>query len=253
MAHYQVILAYDGTHFAGYQRQARSRTVQGVVEAALEQLGWHGKGILSAGRTDTGVHASGQVIAFDLDWAHPEKELVQALNANLPVDVAARSVSLADPEFHPRYGAKARRYRYHLFCDEVRDPLREQYAWRVWPAVDPDRLQAAAAALTGSHDFAAFGSPLRPGGSTVRKVFSADWQAVDGKLMFDVVANAFLYHMVRRLVFLQVQAGQGRLTLEDLKGGISSQVPQKPGLAPPQGLVLAEVYYFDFAPECLSK
>ncbi len=117
MARYQVILAYDGTHFVGFQRQGRSRTVQGVVEAALRQLGWQGRAILSAGRTDTGVHAAGQVIAFDLDWTHPEKELGRAINANLPQDVAVRSVAPASPDFHPRFDATARRYRYHLFCD----------------------------------------------------------------------------------------------------------------------------------------
>ena len=143
MARYQVILAYDGTFFKGYQRQAQARTVQAVVETALRQLGWRGRTVLSAGRTDTGVHASGQVIAFDLEWAHPAEELLRALNANLPEDVAAREIHEADLEFHPRYWAVSRRYRYRLFCQETRDPLRERYAWRVWPPVEmqPSRMR----------------------------------------------------------------------------------------------------------------
>jgi tRNA pseudouridine38-40 synthase len=130
MARYQVILAYDGTLFLGFQRQSRTRTVQGVVEAALGALGWTGRTIYSAGRTDTGVHAAGQVIAFDLEWKHSTLDLRQALNANLPEDVAAREVREVPPDFHPRYGALSRRYQYRILCSDVRDPLRERYVWR---------------------------------------------------------------------------------------------------------------------------
>ena len=143
MARYQVILVYDGTEFFGFQRQARERTVQGIVEDALRQIGWHGRTILAAGRTDTGVHASGQVIAFDLDWAHSTDDLRNGLNANLPADVAVHQVILGRPDFHPRYDAIARRYRYQIYCQSHRDPLRERYAWRVWPALRCEELQQA--------------------------------------------------------------------------------------------------------------
>jgi tRNA pseudouridine38-40 synthase len=243
MAHYQVILAYDGSQFKGYQRQARARTVQGEVEEALRRLGWQGRAILSAGRTDTGVHAAGQVIAFDMDWAHSPQELLQAMNANLPSDVAAREVRVAAQGFHPRYSAISRSYRYHILCAEIRDPLRERYAWRVWPPVDDLLLQAAARVLPGTHDFTAFGTPLRPGGSTVRDVIQATWRRDEGLRTFEISANAFLYHMVRRLVFTQVLVGQGRISLEEFAAGITAARPQTPGLAPPQGLVLAAVDY----------
>lgn len=247
MARYQVILAYDGTDFSGFQRQALSsqtRTVQGVVEAALRQLGWQGRSILSAGRTDAGVHASGQVIALDLEWRHSPEALRAAMNANLPPDVAAKSVELAEPDFHPRYHALARRYRYRIFCRPVRDPLLERYAWRVWPPVELEPLQQAAAFLTGSHDFAAFGTPPRLGGATVREVFQVGWEQNGSNLTFEILANAFLYHMVRRLVSFQVAIGQGELQAhamsEHLKGGSQTFVQ---GLAPPQGLTLVEVIY----------
>lgn len=244
MARYQLILAYDGTHFAGYQRQARARTVQGVVETALNSLGWRGATILSAGRTDTGTHAEGQVISFDLDWAHSPHALCLALNANLPSDVAVRSAQLAPDGFHPRFAALGRRYRYHIYCQELRDPLKDRYAWRVWPAVDENLLQSAAHALVGTCDFAAFGTPPRPKGSTIRTVSQAGWVSAEGKsLAFEITANAFLYHMVRRLAFLQVQVGQRRVSLADLIEGLECQKPQMPGLAPASGLVLAEVIY----------
>ncbi len=245
MARYQVIIAYDGTDFYGMQRQAgETRTVQGVVEAALSRIGWEGDSTLAAGRTDTGVHASGQVVSFDLDWSHGEEALQNALNANLPPDAAVREVKTARIDFHPRYDAVSRRYRYHLFCEQNRRPLRERYAWRVWPPAALEPMQQAAEMLTGSHDFAAFGSPPREGGSTERTITSATWQEAGQDLVFEVVANAFLYHMVRRLVHLQVEIGQGKaepaLAARYLDGSEPGMVR---GLAPPQGLFLAEVRY----------
>ena len=114
-------------------------------------------------------------------------------------------------DFHPRYAALARRYRYRIFCQPVRDPLRERYAWRVWPAAGPGSLQAAAKQLLGTHDFAAFGSPPRTGGGTVRRCMRADWRAQADELIFEITANAFLFRMVRRLVGFQVSIGQGML------------------------------------------
>ena len=114
MARYQIILAYDGTGFLGSQRQASSRTVQSELEKALRKLGWHGKTVYLAGRTDTGTHASGQVAAFDLDWGHGLQKLQDALNAHLPRDMAVREVKAAADDFHPRFDATSRCYRYRL-------------------------------------------------------------------------------------------------------------------------------------------
>ena len=248
MARYQVVLVYDGTEFQGFQRQAKdssiSRTVQAVVEAVLQQLGWQDRSILVAGRTDTGVHASGQVIAFNLDWKHSVDELRAALNALLPMDVAARSVNPVKADFHPRYGALARRYRYRIYCQAVRDPLRDRFAWRVWPAVETNRMEQAARHLIGTHDFASFGTPPRSGGSTIRSVSQAGWYMEGADLVFEIVGNAFLYHMVRRLVFVLVAIGQRRLEPETISGcleGSSQSIVQ--GLAPSQGLTLVEVIY----------
>lgn len=249
MARYKVILAYDGTGFFGFQRQAKKvlrpqRTVQQVVEEALGRLGWQGRSILAAGRTDTGVHASGQVIAFDLEWAHTEEKLQAALNAGLPADVAVRAIEMAAPDFHPRFDALARRYCYQIYCQPVRDPLRERYAWRVWPGLELKRLKEAAGYLPGTHDFAAFGAPPRAGSSTVRNVLQAGWQEDHAGLSFEIIANAFLFRMVRRLVGYQVMIGRGELAPEALadrlEDGRSTLVKNT---APPQGLTLVEVMY----------
>ena len=245
MAHYQIKLAYDGTDFQGFQRLGKGRSVQDEVEKALRRFGWHGRTILGAGRTDTGVHASGQVIAFDLDWTHTTGELQNALNAHLPADVAVMAAQEAPADFHPRYDAQARTYRYRIYHLPQRDPLQERFAWRVWPALDFSNLQKAAILLLGEHDFAAFGAPHKKGGCTVRRVFRAVWEQQAGGLLFEISANAFLYHMVRRLVFTQVLAGSGKLALDDLAQGVLAAQSQPPGLAPAHGLVLHEVLYHD--------
>jgi tRNA pseudouridine38-40 synthase len=244
MERYQVILAYDGTKFHGSQRQAETRTVQSVVEATLRKLNWTNPSVLFAGRTDAGVHASGQVVAFDLDWKHPPDDLQNALNALLPKDVAVHRLVETYPDFHPRFDALSRSYRYRVYSQPMRDPLRERYAWRVWPSPEVELLQSAAQILRGVHDFAAFGSPTSPNGSTIRELMQADWQQNGDEIFFDVTANAFLYHMVRRLTFALIQVGQGKLQVAELLHHLQNpREPMMQGLAPPNGLTLVEVRY----------
>lgn len=243
MVRYQVILAYDGTEFSGFQRQRKGRTVQGVVEEALKKIGWADSSILAAGRTDAGVHASGQVIAFDLDWKHPPQTLLSALNANLPSDVAAHTLRPVRDDFHPRYDAVSRRYRYTLFCQPQRDPLRERYAWRIWPQLNLSRLRAAARQFLGTHDFAGMGKPFKRGGQTVRRVLEVEWQQRNDQFAFEVAANAFLYHMVRRMVHLQVEVGLGNIDQDIVSRTLKDSSAMVQGLAPAQGLSLIEVSY----------
>ncbi len=243
MAHYKVILAYDGLGFAGFQRQLNQRTVQGDVESALRKIGWQDRSILAAGRTDAGVHANGQVISFKLDWQHSVEDLRNAMNFHLPPEIAARQVMQASEGFHPRFDAASRRYRYHLFCDPIRNPLRETYAWRIWPSVDVDRMNAAAALLIGLHDFSGFGRPMTPHGSTLRELFSAQWQLLGDDYHLDIKANAFLYHMVRRIVLALVRIGQGIVPVGLISESLESGELPLSGLAPAEGLVLEEVCY----------
>jgi len=244
MAHYKVILAYDGTEYAGFQRQANAKTVQGVVEKALRRIGWNENSLLAAGRTDRGVHARGQVISFQLEWAHQDTDLLSAINANLPADISAQEVSKVEMDFHPRKNAVTRHYRYHLICYPQRQPLDERYAWRVWPPVEMGVLQDAASAVVGTHDFKAYGNPPNPGQHTVRRVELANWNGNEVRLAFDIISEAFLYHMVRRLVFVMVAIARGKITNETFLDSIyGGQNLEYAGIAPPNGLVLVGVEF----------
>jgi tRNA pseudouridine38-40 synthase len=257
MARYKLTLAYDGSGFAGSQRQSAThkRTVQGELEKALKKLGWTGRSILLSGRTDTGVHATGQVATADLDWSHADGDLVRALNAALPGDMSVWSAEAVDEKFHPRFDATSRRYRYRLFCQPIRDPLRERFAWRVQPTVHADKLADAAKFLVGTHDFFAFGSPTSPKGTTARTVMKAAWmQTASDEWQFEVQADAFLYRMVRRMVFVQVTVAQGKVPAEAIADALAGQVAAgkrsaslPSGLAPAHGLTLVEVTYKESA------
>jgi len=251
MARYKLTLAYNGTDFFGSQRQVNPRTVQGELEKALSKLGWTASSVIMSGRTDTGVHAMGQVVAFDLDWPHTDEDLVRALNATLPFDLAVQNAQIAHARFHPRFDAEARRYQYRLFCQPIRQPIRESFAWRVWPAIDGEKLCATAQLFLGRHDFSAFGSPTTPKGRTVRTVMKAEWvQAEKDEWHFEVQADAFLYRMVRTLVFVQVAVAQGKVSAEAVARTLANpaktalrneKIPA--GLAPAHGLTLVEVTY----------
>jgi tRNA pseudouridine38-40 synthase len=251
MARYQLTLAYDGTGFYGSQRQASKRTVQGELEKALCKLGWMGRSVLMAGRTDTGVHATGQVAAFDLDWSHSDEDLVRALNAAFPADMAVHQARIVHATFHPRFDATSRRYRYKLFCQPLRDPIRERFAWRIWPPIRGDVLPATAMLFLGTYDFSAFGSPTTPRGSTVRTVMKAEWSQTrdaNDEWHFDITADAFLYRMVRRLVFVQIAVAQGNIAAETISWQLSGMKAESShalpaGLAPAHGLSLVEVAF----------
>lgn len=244
MARYQVIIAYDGSGFSGSQRQAKSRTVQSELERALTRLGWQGNTVVLAGRTDSGVHASGQVAAFDYEWKHPPEELVAAINANLSADVVVNAAKVVHDNFHPRFDALSRRYCYRIFSQPLRNPLRERYIWRVWPLLDENALHHVASLFLGQHNFSAFGSPPKRGNSTIRTVMKSSWRLAGDEWTFEVEADGFLYRMVRKLVHTQVAVGQGRISAQaivDALGGMPRGIPG--GLAPANGLTLVEVTY----------
>lgn len=241
---FRIRLAYDGTAFHGSQFQPDLRTVQGELEKALARIGWQEKSVLFAGRTDAGVHAAGQVIAFDLDWGHTEKELHQAINAVLPQDISAVEVQKAENDFHPRFKALSRVYQYQILNSSIRDPLQERYLWRVWPEIDVRIMKKASRQLIGSYDFAAFGKPHQPGGSTIRQIIKADWNKKGNKLVFRLEGNAFLYHMVRHIVMVLVRIGQKLEPADTIREYLDDPLGREAqGLAPAQGLSLIEVKY----------
>ncbi|MGZ3639146.1 MAG: tRNA pseudouridine(38-40) synthase TruA [Ktedonobacterales bacterium] len=262
------LVEYDGTRFAGFQRQSAEKgpTVQGAIEAALERIAGEAIGIEAAGRTDSGVHATGQVVSF-----HPPSRLdprdgggldagawQRALNATLPDDIAARAVRSVSEDFRARWSASSRSYCYRILCAPVRAPLRERYVWRVSQRLDVAAMDEAAALLLGEHDFGAFGSSPRDQretgyrGHTVRTMFEARcrWRPVPpGEGEPDEVeclftANAFLTGMVRRLVGTLVLVGMGRLSVAEFRGILEARDERHPGAAAPaHGLCLTRVEY----------
>lgn len=243
MAHYKLILAYDGTNYNGFQRQAIKTSVQATFEEALRRLGWQGRAIMPSGRTDSGVHAKGQVVSFNLDWNHPDYALQNALNAFLPADIAVQSVQQVDPDFHPRYDALSRQYRYQLYWQSARDPLRDRYAWRLDRKPELSPMQAAANDLLGEHNFIAFGKALKEDGTTIRRIYSADWVEEEDGMSFTIIGNAFLYHMVRRIVYVLVRIGLGELPVETVRIGLENLSTGIVSLAPARGLTLEAVTF----------
>lgn len=213
----------------------------------MQQLAGEFVTVYGSGRTDSGVHARGQVIAFDLDWRHAELQLLRALNALLPEDIAIQTLRQTRPDFHPRFDALARVYEYTVLNAEARQPLWRQRVWHLHVDLNLDLLRAAAQLLVGTHDFGAFGQAPQ-GDNTVRELTQSCWSeapAPYGRLLrYRVEGNAFLYHMVRRMVGMQVDVARGRLSLAEF-GRIfrDADLAQAGTLAPPGGLVLCEVRY----------
>jgi tRNA pseudouridine38-40 synthase len=232
---------YDGTDFAGFQVNPGRRTVQGELEAALARLDPSGPGpVDAAGRTDAGVHASGQVIAFTYRGRSSAKELGRALDALLPTDVSIGGLHRVSDGFDPRYAARYREYRYTVW-NGPRSPLRERHALGVRAPLDTAAMAEAGTAFIGRHDFRAFGA-AKPDRSSVRTVRSVRVARRGRIVTIDVTADAFLRGMVRRMVALLVEVGLGRM---DATGVAAALVAGRPALdgasAPPHGLCLRRV------------
>lgn len=244
MGRYQAWVEYDGAAYSGFQRLAGGApTVQGTLESALSRLAQQPVRIVGAGRTDAGVHAAGQVIAFDLAWRHGTEALLRAMNAHLPGDVAVWRVCEAEPAFHPRYDARRRVYAYTLDNRPIRSPLQRTRSWHVPHPLDMEAMNQAAALLMGSHDFATFGTPTQ-GHSTVREVYRAEWGRQTDYLVFTIEANAFLKRMVRTLVGTMKQVGEGRWSVGRFAAALAAcDRDQIETVAPPQGLLLVRVIY----------
>lgn len=247
MTRYRATLAYDGTRYQGFQRQAGDTpTIQAAVERAIRQITGQFAVVVGAGRTDTGVHANGQVIAFDVDWPHEDHTLLRAINAVLPADIALQALA-PQPGFHPRFDAQSRVYSYTIIHAPQRQPLWHKRAWHIWGKLDKTALHNTAALLVGEHDFATFGNPPR-GENTVRRVLRSEWQFYEERfgerLVYTVEATAFLEHMARRMVGMQADVARGLITYEAFAAAFqAAHLSQAGTLAPPQGLVLEWVHY----------
>jgi tRNA pseudouridine38-40 synthase len=258
------LVAYDGTAYNGFQFQENAPTIQGALEESLSRCVGQFCRITGSGRTDTGVHAHGQVVMADVFWRHSVEALARAWNHFLPSAVLVRQIVEAPAGFHPRFSATSRTYRYMVY-----HPVNEQkLSWTRFPMLDryallePERLNveamnAAAQLLQGEHDFATFGQPPQ-GEVTIRRVEEVKCERVTGTpqvastplelLVFTVRANAFLRRMVRNLVGTLLAVGRGDWQVDDVASALASRDRSRSAPpAPPHGLVLERVDYSTYA------
>jgi tRNA pseudouridine38-40 synthase len=241
------VVAYDGTHFSGYQIQPGKRTVQGEIEEVLKRM-HKGKAVrvTASGRTDAGVHAYGQVIHFDTALALSPEQWKRALNAQLPNDIAVRSADEADSTFHARFSAKAKEYRYKVWTAADRDVFRRHYcAWHPYP-LHISAMDEALRQLIGTHDFTSFCSAKTEMEDRIRTIYRADVDT-DGSMMeFRFIGSGFLYNMVRIIVGTVLEIGQGRRSPADIAALLAAKDRRLAGpTAPAEGLYLWRVYYGD--------
>ncbi len=247
MAHYKATIEYDGSEFHGFQRQSNARSVQGVLEETLALLqGGERVAVRGAGRTDSGVHAIGQVVDFHLSWRKGAADLLHSLNALLPSDVAGRALVQAPETFHARYDALSRAYVYTLLNAPQRQPMLHRTTLHEPRPLDELAMDEALRPLLGQHDFAAFGRSALPGESTQRTMLRARvWR--EGQLVrVGVEANGFLFRMVRSIVGCLLRVGRGERPigwLADLL--VARDRSEAAPVVLPNGLCLVAVRYAD--------
>jgi tRNA pseudouridine38-40 synthase len=244
---FRLLVEYDGGGFAGWQIQPDERTVQGEIEIALATLLGHEARARAAGRTDSGVHACGQVVCFRTHREISPEVVCRALNALLGGDVAVRSVEVVGDDFDPRRSALSRSYEYRIWNRRVRSPFWRNHAWHVVQPLDDAAMQRAAAHLIGEHDFTSLRAAGCDAGNPVRRVTTSDLAASPaGMLVYRVTATAFLRHMVRNIVGTLVEIGRSRRSADDLPALLAARDRTLAGAtAPPHGLCLVRVDYPD--------
>lgn len=243
MKTFRLTLAYDGTDFSGWQVQPGRRTVQGVLREALQQMfETDDVDLQGAGRTDAGVHARGQVASFRAASRLPARAIAATLGRRLPRDLRVLACADAPDGFHARHSARGRRYAYRLL--QAPDLLAERFAWHPARAFDPARLERATRVLEGEHDFRSFESSGSRSPHTILSVARARWRASPGGVQFDIVANRFLYHMVRGVVGEALTADRSRDPAAHMRAVLAARDRSAAGrIAPPSGLSLEEVFY----------
>ena len=241
---WKAVCAYDGTPFSGWQSQVAGDAVQDVLERRLAELFGGVVRIHGSGRTDAGVHALGQVFHFDAAWRHGPEKLLAALRAGLPDTIQIKSIRAVSTEFHARFSATGKRYVYHIHLGDA-DPFTRPYAWPVFKELDVAAMQAAAAVLTGRHDFRAFTAENGvEREDTVRDVRRLDVIQTGRRIRVVAEADGFMYKMVRSLVGVLVNVGDGKLSLADVRHILESRTrTARVQTAPPQGLFLVKVFY----------
>jgi tRNA pseudouridine38-40 synthase len=248
MRNLKLIIAYDGTDFAGWQIQPDAATVQGTLLLAIGRI--TGEKVLpqGSGRTDAGVHALAQVATFQTVSAIPTKNFVIALNDILPASIRVLAAEEVAPDFHPRKSAQAKTYRYRIYREAICSPFRSRYVWHYPYPLDEAVLREAASLVEGEHDFTSFAAVDpergREGISNVRRIFSSQWRKEACELIYEVRGNGFLHHMVRNLVGTFLLVGKRTLKSADVTRILEAKDRSAAGAtAPASGLYLVNVEY----------
>lgn len=244
MRNLKLTLAYDGTRLVGWQRQAEGVSVQGLLEDALAEFEGSRVGVHGAGRTDAGVHALGQVASVTVTFSHEPSTLRRALNAQLPEEVRVVAIEDVAPDFHARFSARSKTYRYRIRNTPIADPFDRFFAWHVPEPLDVSAMRHAAEAIVGTHDFVAFQSTGSRTSSTTRTMTRSEWRDTSGVLAYEIAGNGFLRHMVRAVVGTLVEVGRGWRQPESMAALVEGRSRADAGAtAPAHGLFLVEVDY----------
>ena len=244
MATFKLTLEYDGSHYAGWQRQQQHPTVQGALEEAIKTVSQVKVTVIGAGRTDAGVHALGQVVSFRTDGTMGAEDWQRALNGLLPSDISVLSAESVADDFHARYSARSKLYEYRILNRPERSAIDRQRAWHVHKPLDLGAMREAAVLLTGCHDFSSFqGSPTETE-NPVCDVSRLEIQDKGRFILIQVEANRFLKQMVRAIVGTLVEVGQGKREPQSLKDILEARDRRVAGYtAPAHGLYLIRVDY----------
>jgi tRNA pseudouridine38-40 synthase len=240
----KVVLEYDGSGFSGWQQQAHGRTVEAELKRALKAITGQDHKVYAAGRTDAGAHAEGQVVSFQTDGRVSPRRLVAALNAKLPADVAVLSAEEMPDEFHARYSARWRRYRYRYLDRPSRPALERGRCWQIRGPLDVDAMSQAARALVGRHDWSSYCSASEPADARVREMRSARVTRHGDVVELELVAEGFLRGLARSIAGALAEVGRGRRPPEWVGEVLSARDRRKAAkTAPAGGLTLMEVIY----------
>ena len=245
MRTFRLTIAYDGTNYAGWQRQANGMSIQQLVEEAFAPLvGDVAPDVAGASRTDAGVHAVGQVASVKADIDLQPIAVLRAMNTRLPQEIRVMDAALASPEFHARFDATGKTYRYRLITSSVMPPLERCYAWHAPGSKRLDAMREAAAALVGTHDFESFqgrGASVR---ETVRTVHRIDLECRDDEVVISIDGDGFLRHMVRTIAGTLAEIGDGARSVDDMPRILAARDRRAAGpTAPACGLTLMTVRY----------
>ena len=250
-----LVVEYDGTGYSGFQYQPNAPSIQEELEKAVQELTREKVRVAGAGRTDAGVHAAGQVVAFDTSAPYGPDRFVGALNHHLPDDIAVKEAYEVGDAFDPRRMAVSRRYVYTILRAAVRSPLHRRDTHRISSSLDVEEMREAASLFVGVHDFRRFSGPLEvPGASAVREIFDAEVRESGDRIEFQVEGNAFLPHQVRRMAGALVDVGLGRLSRDELEKMIAGEETKATARSlPARGLCLAEIKYAGFPPGSVKE